>query len=224
MDDLSLWSDDRHTMVTQQIEARGIHDPRLLDVMRRVPRHIFVPGAVQSLAYSDSPLPIGAGQTISQPYIVALMTHLLELSGSETVLEIGTGSGYQAAILGGLAARVFTIERHHSLVENARRALESLQQTNVTVIEGDGSFGLPEHAPYQGILVSAAAPDAPRPLLEQLDDGGRLILPVGGEYGQYLQVYQRKGDTIDHRPVTPVAFVPLRGRFGWSETEWGDRQ
>jgi protein-L-isoaspartate(D-aspartate) O-methyltransferase len=210
----------RLEMVTTQIEWRGLHDPRLLAAFRRVARHSFVPLDLQSQAYEDHPLPIGAGQTISQPYIVALMTDLLHLDGHETVLEIGTGSGYQAAILGALAQQVYSIERHPDLAERAQQVLGALGIRNVTVLCQDGSVGLPGFAPYQGILVTAAAPSVPKPLLEQLSPGGRLVIPVGSQNGQDLEVWERTSSGWERTSVAEVAFVPLRGSFGWSEEDW----
>ena len=210
----------RAEMVAQQIERRGVTDPRLLDAMRTVPRHMFVPEDLQSMAYDDCPLAIGNGQTISQPYIVALMTQLLRLQGEENVLEIGTGSGYQAAILSRLAKSVHTVERFASLASRARRVLSSLQYENVFVHTQDGSLGMPEAAPYQSILVTAAAPSPPPPLLEQLAENGRLVLPVGGRGGQILQVWQRRGDTYEDEDILYVQFVPLRGLHGWNEVNW----
>ncbi len=221
------WADDgkdydaeRLRMVDEQIAGRGLTDARLLQVLRAVPRHCFVPDEYRYLAYSDGPLPIGKGQTISQPYIVALMTLLLQLQGAENVLEVGTGSGYQAAVLAGLARQVHTIERHAGLAEQAASTLKSLSIQNVDVHVGDGSLGLPEFSPYQAILVTAAAPETPRPLLEQLDDGGRLVLPVGGRNNQYLERWYRRGSIFEQESLIPVAFVPLRGQYGWSGEEY----
>lgn len=210
----------RQRMVSQQIERRGIRDERLIEAMLAIPRHEFVPVEAQDMAYEDYPLRIGQGQTISQPYIVALMTDLLALRGDENVLEVGTGSGYQAAILSRLCQSVHTIERHADLAENARAALERLGIQNVHVHIGDGSAGWPEAAPYDGILVTAAAPKPPQPLLEQLAEGGRLVIPVGDRYMQDLQVWQRQGDSFENQGKISVAFVPLRGEFGWQEEEW----
>lgn len=207
----------RESMLRWQIERRGILTPRVLEAFRRVPRHRFVRREDWPDAYEDRPLPIGLGQTISQPYIVALMTDLLRLQGGETLLEIGTGSGYQAAILSLLAGQVHTIERHPELAERARQALEALELRNVTVHTADGSLGWPEAAPYGGILVTAAAPAVPTPLLEQLAEGGRLVLPVGPSGYQVLQVWQREGEAWTHEEIIPVAFVPLRGQYGWKE-------
>jgi protein-L-isoaspartate(D-aspartate) O-methyltransferase len=176
---------------------------------------MFVPLNQQLYAYQDSPLPIGLGQTISQPYIVAYMTAQLELEGDGVLLEIGTGSGYQAAILGSLAGEVHTIERHPRLAEVAGRVLQDLGYNNITIHEGDGTHGLPQHAPYQGVMVTAAAPEVPQPLLDQLAEGGRLVMPVGGRRGQLLQLFRREGGKIIQEDLTPVAFVPLIGDHGW---------
>ncbi len=220
MDENEAFASERAAMVRTQIERRGIRDPRLLEVLRSVPRHLFVPDDQLPWAYSDGALRIEMGQTISQPYIVALMTDLLKLKGEERVLEVGTGSGYQAAVLSYLAAEVHTIERHAALAKTAEKALASLQRHNIAVHIGDGSLGLPEYAPYQGILITAAAPKAPASLLAQLAEGGRLVLPVGGKFSQMLEVWQRHGDRFDHTPVTAVAFVPLLGKEGWDEKKW----
>lgn len=220
MEDETLYTIDRQRMVDEQLKTRGIKDRRVLDAMGIVPRHLFVPPEHRQLAYADGPLPIGSGQTISQPYIVALMTQTLRLKGEETVLEIGTGSGYQAAVLAYLAEEVHTIERHEELALNARNMLMKLELTNTTVHVGDGTLGLPEYAPFDAILVTAAAPKIPQPLLDQLADGGRLILPVGGRIGQYLECWQRRGPRFDRDILVPVAFVPLRGQHGWGESEW----
>lgn len=205
----------RRRMVEGQIAARGITSQRVLEAFLEVPRHLFVPPNQQLYAYQDGPLPIGLCQTISQPYIVAYMTDQLRLQGDEILLEIGTGSGYQAAILGALAREVHTIERHHRLAVDAGQVLKDLGYTNIIIHEGDGTHGLPEHAPYQGIMVTAAAPQVPQPLLDQLADGGRLVIPVGGRGGQLLQLYRRAGDEILEEVLTPVAFVPLIGDHGW---------
>jgi protein-L-isoaspartate(D-aspartate) O-methyltransferase len=215
------FSKQRERMVSDQIEGRMIKNQRVLNAMRTVPRHMFVREEYHDLAYSDRPIPIGERQTISQPYVVALMTQLLALKGDENVLEIGTGSGYQAAILAHLAKEVYTIERHELLAERAAMVLKDLGLENVVVRHGDGSGGWPEHAPYDGIMITAAAPDVPKPLLEQLIEGGRLVVPVGGLRGQYLQCWRREGAKYTHDTVVPVAFVPLRGEHGW-ETDWDD--
>jgi protein-L-isoaspartate(D-aspartate) O-methyltransferase len=207
-------------MVVQQIEARGVRDERVLEAMRRVPRRDFVPEPMRKCATEDRPLPIGFGQTISQPYIVGLMTELLELIGEESVLEIGSGSGYQAAVLSLLAKSVHTFEFVPELALMAQKTLEHLGYMNVNVHTGDGSLGLNAHAPYGGILVTAACPAPPPPLLEQLAEGGRLVIPVGDRGGQMLQRWEKSGDHLGHEDVLPVAFVPLRGKFGWKEDQW----
>ncbi len=201
-------------MVAEQLRPRGIDDPRLLAVFEATPRHRFIPGESLPWAYADSPLSIGFGQTISQPFIVALMTQLLGLTGTERVLEVGTGSGYQAAILVQLAAEVDTVEFIPELAERATRTLVELGLGNVRVHRGDGSVGWPESAPYDAILVAAAAPQVPPPLLEQLALGGRLVLPVGRGGYQELELWRRKPDGFEHEAILPVAFVPLRGRHG----------
>ncbi len=221
MEDESHYANLRNRMVNEQIAARGIQDERLLDALRRLPRHWFVPEEYAHIAYADSPLPIGKGQTISQPYIVALMTELLELMGDENVLEVGTGSGYQAALLALLSRQVHTIERHAALAEKAEKALLQLGLTNVMVHVGDGSLGLPEYAPFQAIMITAAAPHVPKPLVEQLDLGGRLVLPEGGAGGQMLDRWRKRGDKLEQEHIAPVAFVPLRGQHGWKDNNWG---
>lgn len=210
----------RHQMITEQLIGRGIMDTRVLQAMATVPRHRFVPEEHRHLSYVDGPLPIGEDQTISQPFIVALMTQLLALKGDEIILEIGTGSGYQAAILAQLAKQVFTIERHDSLAREAACILNELGYENLVVMTGDGSRGLLAHGPFDGIIVAAAAPKVPSVLLEQLTNGGRLVLPTGGTQGQMLQRWTRRGDRFKHEQITPVAFVPLRGKLGWQEKEW----
>ena len=215
MADKNLFHSDREKMVARQIERRGIKDERVLEAMRRVPRHRFVSEEYQHLAYTDGPLPIGSGQTISQPYIVALMSELLCLQGDERVLEVGTGSGYQAAVLGHLANEVHSIERHKELADHAVCVLKDLGLGNVCIHIGDGSLGLPENAPYAAIIVTAAAPNVPRPLLEQLEPGGRLVLPAGHLGAQFLERWIREGDDYKREDIIPVAFVPLIGKHGW---------
>lgn len=209
----------RERMVDEQLLDRDITDRRVLEVMESVPRHEFIPPDLQHLAYADGPLPIGYRQTISQPYIVALMVQLACLRGDETVLEVGTGSGYQAAVLARLVRQVYSLERIPELARSARDVLGRLGMDNVEVLEGDGSLGLPEHQPYQAILVSAAAPRAPEPLKEQLADGGWLVLPVGGREGQILERWRRRGRDFSRERVTAVAFVPLVGDQGWDPDE-----
>ncbi|NUM43570.1 MAG: protein-L-isoaspartate(D-aspartate) O-methyltransferase [Anaerolineales bacterium] len=215
-----LYTSARHSMVVEQLVERGITDPRVIHAMSTVPRHQFVPDEVRDQAYDDGPLPIGENQTISQPYIVALMTELLNLQGHETILEIGTGSGYQAAILGKLARQVYSIERHEPLAQQAARVLDALGYTNIVIMTGDGSRGLLAHGPYEGILVTAATPRVPQILLAQLADGGRLIAPSGGEKGQQLERWTRRGARFKCETLIPVAFVPLRGKLGWQDNEW----
>lgn len=207
----------RIRMVENQIAARGITSPLVLEAFREVPRHLFVPANQQVYAYQDGPLPIGKGQTISQPYIVAYMTEKLALTGDERVLEIGTGSGYQAAILGLLAAEIHTVERHPQLAEFANKLLNQLGYDNVFIHLGDGTNGMPEFAPYQAINVTAAGPYVPTPLLDQLDEEGRLIMPVGKRRGgQVLQLIRRVEGEIQREDLSQVAFVPLIGEHGWS--------
>ena len=201
----------REHMVAQQIAARGVKDPLTLAAMRRVPRHLFVTAASRAQAYDDHPLPIGHGQTISQPYIVAFMTEALGLRGGETVLEVGTGCGYQAAVLGTIAAHVYTIEIVDPLALESGRRLRTLGYSNIEVRAGDGYLGWPEKAPFDAIIVTAAAPRIPEPLLAQLKEGGRLIVPVGDE-SQELVVVVRQGSRYDERRVLPVRFVPMTGK------------
>jgi protein-L-isoaspartate(D-aspartate) O-methyltransferase len=208
-----MFENDRRHMVQEQIMRRGILEPRLLAAFESVPRHLFVPRDDRHLAYADGPLPIGYGQTISQPYIAALMTDLLQLKGGERVLEVGTGSGYQAAILAHMAGEVHTIEFVPELAARAKELLAGY--SNVICHIGDGSLGWPEAAPYDGILVTAAAPRAPKSLLGQLKDAGRMIVPVGERGYQDLEVWTRRGDDFDCRREVGVAFVLLRGEEGW---------
>ena len=208
---------EREQMVKSQLACRGIRDKRVLDAMRQVPRHLFIPEDMRQLAYCDGPLPIGHGQTISQPYIVALMTELLELTGQEKVLEIGTGSCYQAAILSRLVPQVYSIERHAALARQAEKILAQLGYDNVMVIVSDGTLGWPEHSPYEAIIITAAAPDVPQPLIDQLADGGRLVAPVGTRWSQSLVKVKRQGGSLMTEQLTPVAFVPLVGEHGWRE-------
>ncbi len=198
-------------MVQSQIAARGVRDSRVLEAMREVPRHRFVPPQYSAESYQDYPLPIGSGQTISQPYIVACMVETLALKSDERVLEIGTGSGYQTAVLARLASRVFSVERIASLLERARSALASVGVENVTLRLGDGFSGWPEEAPFDAIVLSAAPRDIPRALLEQLKDGGKLVGPIGGFGAQTLVRVTRRGANFDTEALLDVAFVPMLG-------------
>lgn len=207
----------RDEMVRTQIAARGVRDARVLAAMRAVPRHRFLPEHAARAAYRDSPQPIGMGQTISQPYIVAYMSELLRLTGNERVLEIGTGSGYQAAILGQLAAEVITVERFAGLARDAAAILAELGCDNVRVQVSDGTLGWPDGAPYDAIIVTAAAPEVPEPLKAQLADGGRLVVPVGPRWSQELVRVWRRGDEFRTEHLIGVAFVPLIGEHGWHE-------
>jgi protein-L-isoaspartate(D-aspartate) O-methyltransferase len=209
------YDEARARMVAQQLESRDVSDGRVLQAMRQVPRHLFVPESRRSEAYYDCPLSIGYGQTISQPYIVAFMTASLELTGEEKVLEIGTGSGYQAAILSRVARQVISIECIAELANSARQTLADLGYDNVTVALGDGSIGLPEEAPFDAIMLTAAAPDVPVPLSEQLVDGGRLVGPIGSRYDQVLVRLRRRGDDWMREMLKAVVFVPLVGQHGW---------
>jgi len=206
------WRAMSDRMVRQQIEARDVRDPAVLEAMRAVPRHRFVPVEYRSEAYRDSPLPIGHAQTISQPYIVALMSELLEVGPGGTVLEIGTGSGYQAAVLAEMGIEVYSIEIVEPLCERARAVLAELGYDGVEVRCGDGYRGWPEHAPFDGVIITAAPNRVPEPLLEQLADGGRMVVPVGTFY-QELQVIRRTGETFEERSVIPVRFVPMTGEI-----------
>ena len=205
----------RARMVEEQLKARGMTDGRLLGAFRKVPRHLFVPKELQQEAYADHPLPIGFGQTISQPYIVALMISRLYLQGHERVLEIGTGSGYETAILAELALEVFSVERIPELLLVVTERLNGLGYLNVHLTPGNGSLGWPEYAPYDAIIVSAAAPEIPTPLLEQLADQGRLVLPIGPQDTQMLVEVEKRHGTIHQREVASCTFVPLMGQHGW---------
>jgi protein-L-isoaspartate(D-aspartate) O-methyltransferase len=208
----------RAQMVEEQLQARGIGDPRVLAAMRRVPRHLFVETTLQHRAYDDTPLPIGAEQTISQPYMVALMSQLLELKGHERVLEIGTGSGYQTAILAELAREVFSIERVEALTRCARACLDRLGYgTRVHLRSGDGSNGWPEAQPFDAEIITAAVQQVPRPLVEQLADGGHLVLPLGEADLQGLARIQKKGGTLDVKYFGECRFVKLIGPYGWED-------
>lgn len=211
----------RRAMVEQQLRRRGLRDDRVLEAMLRVPRHEFVLPQYLDAAYEDRPLPIGELETISQPYIVAAMTAAARVKPGEKALEVGTGSGYQAAILAFLGAKVYTIERNPQLAESARARLARLGYGGVEVICGDGTEGYPPAAPYQVILVTAAAPDVPKPLLDQLDDSGRLVIPVGDLYHQDLKLVFKRGNEAAARLLDPCQFVPLIGKYGWPEKREG---
>ncbi len=200
----------RNRMVVEQIASRGVSDPRVLAAMRKVPRHEFVPEEYRDLAYRDTPLPIGYGQTISQPYIVAYMTEQLHIGKEDTVLEIGTGSGYQAAVLAELASEVYTIEIIPELAERAKKTLRRLGYNNVHVRIGDGYKGWPEHAPFDAIILTAAPPRVPQPLLDQLKEGGRLIAPVGEDYQELVLIRKENGEILRENLI-PVRFVPMTG-------------
>jgi len=207
----------RSEMVENQLRRRGITDKVLLDAFEKVPRHFFCPAGISLAdAYGDFPLAIGEGQTISQPVMVASMTEQLQLEGGERILEVGTGSGYQAAILAWICDEVYTIERHSGLAERARSTLDELGLDNVHVKTGDGTEGWRENAPFDGIIVTAATPDVPGPLKEQLNDGARLVVPIGSHGMQQLTIIIRQGDKYDTQRAEQCAFVPLVGRYGWS--------
>jgi protein-L-isoaspartate(D-aspartate) O-methyltransferase len=199
----------RERMVRDQIEARGVRDARVLEAMRRVPRHLFMPDEVRRAAYEDHPLPIGHDQTISQPFIVAWMTEALQVTPRSRVLEIGTGSGYQAAVLSQIVAEVYTIEIVAPLAESARRTFETLGYTNVRAKQGDGYVGWPEHAPFDAIIVTAAPEQVPQPLIDQLRVGGRLVVPVGGRGVQQMTVITKGPNGVTREERMPVRFVPL---------------
>ena len=206
------WTDLRERMVLQQIEPRGVKDPAVLAAMRAVPRHQFVPEDYREAAYNDSPLPIGESQTISQPYIVALMSELLEVKAGDKVLEIGTGSGYQAAVLAEMGVEVFTVEIRQGLCERAAAILSELGYRNAHVRCGDGYGGWPEEAPFAGIIVTAAPERIPEPLVNQLGPGARMVIPLGDFY-QQLMVIKKTDDGVEERSVIPVRFVPMTGEI-----------
>jgi len=209
------FEEQRRDMVERQLRRNGIRDERVLGAMGAVPREAFVPPNQQPYTYVDGALPIEHGQSISQPYMVALMTEALELAGPERVLEIGTGTGYQVAVLAALCEQVYSVERIAELAETARQRLAALDVGNAQITVGDGTLGRPEHAPYDGIIVTAGAPRAPEPLVEQLADGGRLVIPVGDRFTQMLKVYVKEGDRLRERNLCACKFVPLLGAYGW---------
>ncbi len=204
----------RKRMVEEQLVRRGIQDARVLAAMTKVPRHLFVEEALQDRAYDDYPLPIGENQTISQPYMVGVMTQALKIDPEDRILEIGTGSAYQTAVLAELAYQVFSIERIPSLATKAWKILDYLRYYNVLIKVGDGTLGWKEHAPYNGIIVTASAPNLPKPLLEQLVDGGRLVIPIGNKFLQHLKVFTKKGDTLEVHKICQCTFVKLLGKYG----------
>ncbi len=206
---------ERERMVEEQLIARGVRDPRVIEVMRRLPRHVFVDEALRDRAYGDHPLPIGEGQTISQPFIVGRMTELLQLAGREKVLEVGTGCGYQAAVLAELAERVCTMERIPRLASRARETLERLGYRNVWVRTANGTLGWPDEAPFDRILVAAGGPGVPPPLFEQLAEGGRMVIPVGEVTGQVLQVIEKVQGTMRVTQDSGCVFVKLVGKYAW---------
>jgi len=211
------FADERRSMVEEQLRARGIRDEAVLAAMGRVPRHEFVAEEHRWQAYGDHPVPIGEGQTLSQPYIVAIMLELLSLSGAESVLEVGTGSGYQAAVLAELTRQVYSIERHASLARSAEDTLVRLGYRNVSVSVGDGSQGLPERAPFDAIIVAAAAPQIPPALFEQLREGGRMVIPVGPSSAQELQLVRKEEGEAVVTHLEGCRFVPLVGEQGYTE-------
>lgn len=205
----------RKEMVDQQIIRRGVNDPKVITAMQKVPRHLFVQEALQYRAYDDNPLPIGQAQTISQPYIVALMSQQLNLKGGEKVLEIGTGSGYQAAVLAEMGAKVFTIERVEKLYKNSRKLLEELKYHDIAVKLGDGTIGWAEHSPYDRIIVTAGAPEVPKAYWDQLAEGGRIAIPVGDVHVQSLVLVDKIEGKQVKSEVCGCVFVPLIGKYGW---------
>jgi len=215
--DGGAWREAREAMVEQQLRGRGIRDGRVLQAFRDVPRHLFVPSDRLAEAYEDHPLDIGRGQTISQPFMVALMTEVLSLRGGERVLEVGTGSGYQAAILAKLCATVYTVERLAELSERAQALLGRMGLGNVRFRVGDGTLGWPEEAPFDRIIVTAGGPDVPASLKAQLAEGGRLVMPVGDRYGQDLVALERHGESFKQESHGGCVFVRLIGREGWPE-------
>ena len=207
--------------LVETLQSKGIHDLAVLRAFEMTPRHAFVPTGLRHRAYEDAPLPIGNGQTISQPWVHARYLELLHLTGKERVLEVGTGSGYQTVLLAHLVAQVFSIERIPALLHQARENIQRAGVTNVSLLMGDGTIGWREYSPYDAILVSAGAPSIPQPLLDQLAEGGRLLIPIGDREEQKLVVAERKNGQVEMHEVAPVRFVPLLGSHGWSGAEGG---
>ncbi|MBN1343066.1 MAG: protein-L-isoaspartate(D-aspartate) O-methyltransferase [Phycisphaerae bacterium] len=220
---LDPYAEDRRRMIESQLRRRGVGDERVLEAMARIHREKFMQPGDEAVAYDDRAVSIQCGQTISQPYMVGLMTQLLQIRPDDRVLEIGTGSGYQTAILAALCASVYTVERMPDLSDLAARRLRELGLSNVEFLVSDGTLGWPEQAPFDGIMVTAGAPSIPQSLTDQLADGGRLVVPVGGEAYQTLTVVQRRGRTIVERPSIACRFVPLIGQGGWAPATVGDR-
>lgn len=213
---------ERHLMVEYQLKARGITDNRVLTAMETAPRHLFIDENLWDRAYDDCAIPIGEGQTISQPYMVAIMTELLELRGDEKVLEVGTGSGYQSAVLSMLSGEVFTVERIKSLALKSEEKFKTLGYTNIHVVISDGTLGLPDEAPFDGIIVTAAAPEIPETYVRQLKMGGRLVIPIGSRFSQILYQVKKTASGISTIVSTPCVFVPLVGKYGWDEADSGN--
>ena len=211
------YESERKRMVGEQIVARGVIDQRVLAAMRKVPRHEFLPEAMRGMAYGDHALPLGEGQTMSQPYMVAVMTELLDIKETDRVLEIGTGSGYQAAVLAELCEKVYTVERVKILADKARTTLDRLGYKSVAIKVYDGTYGWKDMAPFDAIMVTAGAPDIPAPLVEQLREGGRIVIPVGERYGQVLVKAVKSAEGIITQKSIPCIFVPLIGNHGWKD-------
>ncbi|MCF8110383.1 MAG: protein-L-isoaspartate(D-aspartate) O-methyltransferase [Desulfobacteraceae bacterium] len=216
-DDSPRYKRQREAMVRNQIEARGVSDPKVLEAMRRVPRHLFVNEALRDQAYNDHPLPIGEQQTISQPYIVAMMTEALQVDQEDRVLEIGTGSGYQAAVLAEIAYRVYTIERNRTLYENARKIFEQLGYYNIISRYSDGTIGWREESPFDAIIITAGAPEIPKPLMDQLAIGGRMVVPVGSSFSQKMAKVVKEEQGIHQTDLGGCRFVRLVGQYGWKD-------
>ena len=214
---MTNYESERNRMVDEQIVARGVKNQRVIAALRKVPRHEFLPEAIRDMAYGDHALPLGEGQTISQPYMVAVMTELLNLKGTERVLEIGTGSGYQSAVLAELCEKVYTVERIKTLAEKARATLNRLGYTKVAIKIYDGTYGWKEMAPFDAVIVTAGAPDIPMPLADQLRDDGRMVIPVGERYGQLLVKAVKTAKGMVMEKGIPCMFVPLIGNHGWDE-------